>query len=286
MKTIIKILVICSILFIGTLQAQEQYSKENITKHLKTIFKNELKYEQKWIQFRYAPFSNKFTLYLNFSPSIKEQQEKISIIKDMVKKFETIIKSTIIIKLEKPPVEFIEENNQVIMKYIGLKSYFKEFIYFDFANRNEIFAYLNEGFWNKKVFGIRNVNDYTKYFNFLNQQEQIILFEKTFNNYILRHFHLIELNNSNNTFENNINQILFYTLLGKSFYRYTNYIKPSIFNNTGNDISKKELSKFDWILFDEFYNNKDLKLHMLYKTEVIPILTEAIYNRVNTKDKK
>ena len=49
------------------------------------------------------------------------------------------------------------------------------------------------------------------------------------------------------------------------------------------NLMKENISWFDWIVLDEFYNNKKLKKYMFYKTEVIPIIAEEIYKKVRGK---
>jgi len=61
------------------------------------------------------------------------------------------------------------------------------------------------------------------------------------------------------------------------------YIEPSTINRRYDDYEKGEVSWFDWIVLDQFYNNKQLKISMFYKTEVIPIITEEIYEKVRGK---
>lgn len=102
----------------------------------------------------------------------------------------------------------------------------------------------------------------------------------------LKNFHLLELSPYREKYFKDfiINEFYLSLLPNATKLNTSNYIKPSVINKRYDDYEKGEISQFDWIVLDEFYNNKNLKDFMFYKTEVIPILTEAIYKRLQGID--
>lgn len=101
----------------------------------------------------------------------------------------------------------------------------------------------------------------------------------------LKYFHLIEVSKYRDKyFKEFITKELYYSLLSlRGRWNISKFIKPSIFNDKNDDFLKEEISQFDLIVLDEFYNNKQLEKFMFYKTEVIPFLTEAIYKKINRR---
>lgn len=101
----------------------------------------------------------------------------------------------------------------------------------------------------------------------------------------LKNFHLLEVSkNRDKYFKEFITKELYLSLLATTTkLNVSKYIEPSTINRRYDDYEKGEISWFDLIILDEFYNNKQLEVSMFYKTEVIPIITQTIYEKVQRK---
>ncbi len=309
MKNLFKIfLLFCIITY--SVNAKEQYFKENIQKHLETLFTKNIKYEKNNKSRRYIPFRDTIKFYYEFTSSIQNQEEKIRILQEVAEKFERIINLKIELKQGKPDITLSEENGKLKTTYNSEESLYEEHIYFGFLNRKELFSKLKNGFWYKKFFIGQSSNMYQKYISYMKRERgtsieirstKYITFkdvegeieqEGKINKKIptkfqidfvkLKHFHLIELNKYRDTyFKEFITKELYYSLLSlRGRWNISQFIKPSIFNDKNDDFLKEEISQFDLIVLDEFYNNKELKKFMFYKTQVIPILTKSIYKKI------
>ena len=314
-KIVLKVLIVFICLYTSSIYANETYTKENITKHLEVLFTKNIRYEQINKNKRYLPFSHTINLYYEFSSSIKNQKEKVKILKSVAKKFERIIHLPIKVKHGKPDITLTEQNGMLKTIYNTEDSLFEENIYIDFATKNEILLKLKKGFWYKRFFFGAKSNKYQRYINYIDKQRYISLgivsVQKIQFNSIdgevrlaqenilkkiptsiqidskrLKNYFLLEVsNNRNKYFEKFIIKEIYLSLFPYSTRLNTSkYIVPSVINKQEYSYKKDEVSKFDWIVLDEFYNNKNLKDFMFYKTEVIPILTEAIYKRLQGID--
>lgn len=166
---LIKVILVFLIL-IYNLNANEQYSKENITKHLETLFTKNIRYEKNNKHKRYIPFRDTIKLYYEFSSSIQNQEEKIRILQEVAEKFERIINLKIELKQGKPDIILSEENGKLKTTYNSESSLYEEHIYFDFATRDEIFSKLKDGFWHKKTSIGRDIKIYNQLIKILSRE--------------------------------------------------------------------------------------------------------------------
>ena len=312
---LIKILLLI-LIFISTANAKEQYSKEHITKHLETLFTKHIRYEENTKHQRYIPFSNTIKLYYTFSSSIKNQKEKIEILKEVAKTFEKVIKLKIELKAGRPDITLAEQNGKLNTIYNTKDSLYEEHIYFDFANKEDVFSKVEYGFWNKKFFLGRNPTIYQKYMKYMNKENELSLGHRNIQSIEfketkgslgtekngkskqipvlvqvytqrLKNFRLLEVSrNRDENFGEFVTKEIYLSLLPNATkLNVSNYIQPSTINKREDDYVKGEISWFDWIVLEEFYTNKKLKKYMFYKTEVIPMITEKIYSKVQRKVK-
>jgi len=169
MRIFVKIFLVIFIC-ISVLNANEQYSKENITKHLEMLFTKNIRYEKNNKYQRYIPFRDTVKFYYEFSPSIKKQKEKVEILNEVAKKFENTINLKIELKQGKPDITLLEQNGKLNTRYNTKDSLFEEHIYFDFATRDEIFSKLKQGFWNKKFFLGKKPVFYQRVISYINRE--------------------------------------------------------------------------------------------------------------------
>ncbi|WP_024851873.1 hypothetical protein [Hydrogenovibrio kuenenii] len=265
-------------------KAEVQYSEQKIEKHLQQIFKKNLVYEKRYKGWRYLPFGKVIIFYMDFSDSIQNQQQKRNTIERALKKYADIMHCTFKVKYGIPPISFYRKDGFLVNEYHRLDPALNSFVYMKFVKRDELFQNLENGFWHD-LYG--NVSDKTlkKYVETIKSDKDIVAskFSPNSKRLLLHSYKLIELNKHRKKhFYDYIEKELYLTFLeDRERTDTSSYIVPSTFNNRYDDFSKPEISKFDWVLFDEFYNNKSLKKLMYYK-DVIPILAKEIAKKMGS----
>jgi hypothetical protein len=267
--------------------ANKTYTKENITKHLETIFQKHIEIEKKYKGIRFNRFKQKVAVYYEFSNSIKDKNKKLKIIKKVAKKFEKLTNLEFYFKNGRPDITVSMVKNNKKITYNSLESFFEEHIAFSFSNRDELFEKVTnkDGYW-YSVYILRfNKRIRQKVINILQKDKRISYIKKHIKGDFYKHFHLVEIDDYREKYFEKLIEKEFYLslLMAKSRVYVTNHIIPSAFNNKNDDFSKEEISRFDWLLLDEFYNNKDLKYRMYFKSQAIPIMTNSIYKRLKGK---
>gem|GEM_PF-3217581 len=297
-------------------EVKERYSLHNIESHLYTIFKKEIFAKKDDDVGTYIPFSGYLNVYCDFSNSIKNQEEKIKTLEEVIKKFEKIVNIKIILKKGKQDITFIEQNEGIDIKYDSGKALLERSIYIDFLNKDEMISKLkNNLLYRKMALSNKTSDEKQAIINYLiNYPRAISIDVRTFQNInlndldaklttknnksynvelnidvsVIKHFHFEEVNSYREEhFKEFATQIIYLSLLSSrtKFRNNSGYIKPSILNFKDDDFENGGgISEFDWILLDEFYNNKDLKSLMTY-AEVIPILAKAIFLRIQKVNK-
>ena len=173
-KIALKVLIVFICLYTSSIYANETYTKENIRKHLEVLFTKNIRYEKINKNKRYLPFSHTINLYYEFSSSIKNQKEKVKILKSVAKKFERIIHLPIKVKHGKPDITLTEQNGMSKTIYNTEDSFYEEHIYFDFATKGEIYLKIKDGFWNKRFSLDKKPNNYQKFINYMKGERDFI----------------------------------------------------------------------------------------------------------------
>lgn len=270
---------------ISFLDAKELYTKENIKKHLETIFKKEIQFEKKNKFMRYNFFKKEVVIYYEFSKSIQNQKEKVLILQKVIDRFEKLLPNlTFKLQYGKPNIKVSNQNTKKIMTINSLDSIIEEFIHYSFLNKTELLNELKKGYWHEKYIAGQSPENNKKVIDSIKKAKASSIGSTGTTLIFLNVFRLIEIDNERSKYFTKLieKELYFSLLIGMSRWKNSLYIQPSVFNDEIDDFSKKnQISKFDWILLDEFYNNKKLEIFMFYKTEAIPILTEAIYKRIN-----
>jgi hypothetical protein len=267
--------------------ANKTYTKENITKHLETIFQKHIEIEKKYKGIRFNRFKQKVAVYYEFSNSIKDKNKKLKIIKKVAKKFEKLTNLEFYFKNGRPDITVSMVKNNKKITYNSLESFFEEHIAFSFSNRDEFFEKITnkDGYWYSVYMINMDKKIKQKAVSIFKKYRDITFPGRNINGDFYKNFHLVEINDYREKYFEKLIEKEFYLslLMAKSRRSVTNNIIPSAFNNKNDDFSKEEISRFDWLLLDEFYNNKDLKHRMYFKSQAIPIMTNSIYKRLKGK---
>lgn len=266
-------------------RADDQYAEQKIEKHLQEIFNKNLALEKRVIGYRYLPFGKVIIVYIDFSKSISNQKNKRHILEGIFQKYAEIMHCTFKIKYGSPPITRSEKGDKSQTVFHDLDAALHSLVYMKFVTKDELFQSLNNGFWHSFFENIPE-SIFDKYIKMLREQKEVTASiisvpTKQKGRLNIDSYKLVALSAYRDKyFHDYVEKELYLTFLGNKERANTSvYISPSTFNVRYDDFSKPEISKFDWVLLDEFYNNKSLNKLMYYR-DVIPILAKAIAKRM------
>lgn len=272
-----------------TLENETPYSQKRIEKHLEALFSYKIKHGDSFRAGRYLPFKKEVLFYLDFGFALKNHVEKRKIVVKVLKEFEQRTSTKITISQSNRPSinERIKNDNQ-ITTYRYADEFAADYIYFNLLTKVEIANSLKEGFWYQQLILGKPKGTLEKALKSINRQTvsySLANVNRIGKQSAYKVLALLELTDYRNQhFEAFLRKQLYLTFLQNSIRKsIPDFIVPSTFNKKQDDFSKQEISKFDWVLLDEFYHNPELIEGMPFK-DVIPILAQAIAKRMKGTD--